>query len=86
VAELEFIVTNARVDARQWERTAVTEEIYRLPASSGLTDTDFAADLGVPSLEFALYKTGRFEPAAGLMVRMRDAARRGRQERAAAGD
>lgn len=76
VAELmEAALARSRGRCEESERSAVVEELRGLVAVSGMTNGDFAAQMGTSASRFSTYVNGTVVPSAALMVRARRIAR-----------
>jgi len=57
------------------EKIAVSREVCRLVALSGVRQSEFAAYVGTSSSRMSTYASGKVTPSAALLLRMRRAAR-----------
>lgn len=68
---MESVLAHARERAERAERTEVAEEIRTLVRASGLTQAEFAAEIGTSASRMSTYARGSVVPSAALLVRMR---------------
>lgn len=57
------------------ERIAVSREVCRLVAVSGVSQRTFASYIGTSSSRLSTYASGKVTPSAALMLRMRRSSR-----------
>jgi DNA-binding transcriptional regulator YiaG len=72
---LEGVVSRARRQAADAERSQVASEIRSLVDESGLSRQDFADRIGTSRSRLSTYISGKVVPSASLMVRIRRVAR-----------
>jgi DNA-binding transcriptional regulator YiaG len=72
---LQGVVSRARLQAAQSERSEVASEIRKLVDDSGLSRQDFADRIGTSRTRLSTYISGKVVPSASLMVRIRRVAR-----------
>ncbi|MGC8464203.1 MAG: helix-turn-helix domain-containing protein [Acidimicrobiales bacterium] len=70
------ILTSARAAEARSEEETVAAEVRAIVASSGMTAKEFAARMGTSPSRLSTYMTGKVNPSAALMVRMRNIQRR----------
>ncbi|HXV04598.1 MAG TPA: helix-turn-helix transcriptional regulator [Solirubrobacterales bacterium] len=75
---MERILERARKAAEAAEREAVAAEVRELIAASGLSRADFASRIGTSAPRLSTYATGKTNPSAALLVRMRRTAEQSR--------
>lgn len=76
------LLVRARQRCNEEARAEVAKRLCSLLARSGLTQRDFAAQLGTSSSRFSTYLSGKVTPGADLLVRAERMARaRSRRER-----
>lgn len=73
---MERVIADAREAAEANERRAVAAEISCLVAESGLSQADFASQIGTSASRLSTYVNGKVTPSASLLVRMRGVAGR----------
>lgn len=71
---MQRVLARARMAAEADEREAVAVEVRELIAASGLSRADFASRIGTSASRLSTYATGKTNPSAALLVRMRRAA------------
>jgi DNA-binding transcriptional regulator YiaG len=77
VAEaMETIIGRARDRAEAAERAAVVAEIRVAIGRSGLSQAEFAAEVGTSASRLSTYASGKVTPSATLMLRIRRVADR----------
>jgi ribosome-binding protein aMBF1 (putative translation factor) len=77
VAEaMETIIGRARDRAEAAERAAVAAEIRVAIGRSGLSQAEFAAEVGTSASRLSTYASGKVTPSATLMLRIRRVADR----------
>jgi DNA-binding transcriptional regulator YiaG len=73
---MELAMSRARDRAEASERAAVAAEITEAIGRSGLSRTEFAAQIGTSASRLSTYASGKVVPSATLMVRIRRVAAR----------
>jgi DNA-binding transcriptional regulator YiaG len=73
---IELALSRARDRAESSERVAVAAEIAEVIGRSGLSRTEFAAQIGTSASRLSTYISGKVVPSATLMVRIRRVAER----------
>lgn len=71
---MERAIAATREAAEKSERQAVASEVERLIEASGLTRAEFASRIGTSAPRLSTYATGKVNPSAALLVRMRSIA------------
>jgi DNA-binding transcriptional regulator YiaG len=80
---MERVIQLAREEAERSERETVAAEIDALVRESGLSRTEFASQIGTSTSRLSTYVTGKVNPSAALLVRMRHIAEHERAGREA---
>lgn len=70
------LIVEARRDAEASERAEVAAQVREIIAAAGVTQSQFASDIGTSPSRLSTYASGSVTPSAALMVRMRRVAGR----------